>query len=118
MNYIESIEILDTGGGCMVDGVELSNGMYIGISDEIVCLYASKDDFYDGEDALQYFDVCLYEDIKTWPMSFIHSAETYAGMDILTLSNGDQVFISAGTITVAPSTFKLPQGEWISMTAS
>jgi hypothetical protein len=118
MNYIEHVESMHTGGGCFVDGIELSSGHYIGISDDLVCLYRNKEDFWDGEDALQYFDVNLFNDEKTWPFEFIHTAETYAGLDIITLSNGDQVIISVDTITVAPSMFKLPQGTWVPITHS
>lgn len=118
MNHIDSIELLDTGGGCLVDGIRLNNGMFIGISDELVCLYNSIEDFYEGEDAIQYFDVNLSYEQKTWPLAYIHTIEEYAGLDLVTLSNRDQVIISVGTITVAPSMFKLPQGAWVSMSHS
>ena len=113
---------LNTGGGCMVDLLVLDNGYVIGISDELVCLYESMEHWDEGLDAMYCVDInipfklCDYK--QTWPFIYVKHAEEFAGMDVITLINGDQVFISAGTITVAPSTFKLPQGEWISMTAS
>lgn len=38
----------NTGGGFMVDFIELQDGRIIAISDELIALYKSMDDFYEG----------------------------------------------------------------------
>ena len=50
--FIKETYTQHTGGGCMVDFVELKNGKVLGISDELVVLYDSFEDFDNdiGED--------------------------------------------------------------------
>jgi len=47
-NEVNSQELLNTGGGCMVDVYHLSNGKSICISDEIVCVYPNPKAYYDS----------------------------------------------------------------------
>ena len=39
----------NTGGGCLVDFLELDNGLLLAVSDEYVGLYRSVDDLYEGD---------------------------------------------------------------------
>jgi len=48
MEYIKSIETVNTGGGCMVDLIHLHDGRVIGLNDECCVLYASITDCWDG----------------------------------------------------------------------
>jgi hypothetical protein len=50
MLYIQKIETVNTGGGCMVDLLYLHDGRVIGLNDECAVLYESLDSFFnDGE---------------------------------------------------------------------
>lgn len=55
--YIYGLETWNTGGGCMVDVIRLQDGRFLGLSDELVVLYNTEDEFYgvdkDGE-AIDY----------------------------------------------------------------
>jgi hypothetical protein len=48
-HYIKRIFTENTGGGSMVDFVELWDGKILGINDEFVVLYESMKAFYEGE---------------------------------------------------------------------
>jgi hypothetical protein len=48
--FIELIETEMTGGGCMIDFVYLKNGQVLAIDNNLVGLYDSIDDFWDGRD--------------------------------------------------------------------
>tara|TARA_R110000744_G_scaffold143441_1_gene255322 strand:- start:814 stop:1014 length:201 start_codon:yes stop_codon:yes gene_type:complete len=55
--YIKETSTQNTGGNVMVDFVELKNGNVIGISDDCVVLYKSKDWWEGGtESKALYFD--------------------------------------------------------------
>jgi len=57
-DYIKGIFSQDTGGNCIVDFVELKNGMVIGINDECVCVYKDMDAFNEWrEDACKCVDL-------------------------------------------------------------
>jgi hypothetical protein len=47
LNYIDSVFTENTGGGTMVDFVQLKDGRILGINDECVVLYESIDAFYE-----------------------------------------------------------------------
>ena len=47
MNYIKRVFTENTGGGTMVDFVELLDGQILGINDEYVVLYESLEAFYE-----------------------------------------------------------------------
>ena len=47
MNYIKRVFTENTGGGSMVDFVELLDGQILGINDECVVRYESMDAFYE-----------------------------------------------------------------------
>lgn len=49
MNYIIKQESYNTGGGCMVDVLTLSNGKVVCIADESVVLYNSVDDMLEDD---------------------------------------------------------------------
>ena len=50
MEYIQKIDTVNTGGGCMVDLIHLHDGRVIGLNDECAVLYESLDAFFnDGE---------------------------------------------------------------------
>jgi hypothetical protein len=57
MHHITKQESWNTGGGCMVDVLTLSNGKVLCLSDEYVGLYNSLDDMLgdDGEKCLNGF---------------------------------------------------------------
>ena len=40
----------NTGGGCLVDFLELENGLLLAVSDEYVGLYKTVDDLYEGDE--------------------------------------------------------------------
>jgi len=48
LTYIDSVFTENTGGGCVVDFVELKDGRVLGISDEYLCVYESFDKFYEA----------------------------------------------------------------------
>ena len=48
MDNITKYYTENTGGGCLVDFLELENGLILAVSDEYVGLYASKEEFYNG----------------------------------------------------------------------
>lgn len=50
--FIESVYPEDTGGGTIVDIIQLKDGRILGISEECVVLYPSMDAFYDGVDGV------------------------------------------------------------------
>lgn len=50
LNYIKSVFTENTGGGCMVDFIELDTGKIIALTDECVCVYNSIDEFYQCTD--------------------------------------------------------------------
>ena len=47
LNYIKRVFTENTGGGSMVDFVELLDGQILGLNDECVVLYESMDAFYE-----------------------------------------------------------------------
>lgn len=47
--YILSVSSWDSGGGIMLDIVELADGRVLGITDESVVLYPNLDALQDGE---------------------------------------------------------------------
>lgn len=49
MIYVTKTEEHNTGGGCMVDVLTLSNNMVVCISDEYVGLYRSLDDMLEDD---------------------------------------------------------------------
>ena len=44
--YIQKIDTVNTGGGCMVDLITLNDGRVIGLNDECAVLYDNIEDFY------------------------------------------------------------------------
>ena len=48
--FVKRVFTKDTGGGCLVDFVELKTGQIIGLNDECVVLYPNMDAFYTGDD--------------------------------------------------------------------
>lgn len=48
VNYISSVSCWDSGGGNMIDVVELNNGYVLAITDEYVVLYDNIDSLYNG----------------------------------------------------------------------
>ena len=48
--FIKCVSSQNTGGGCMVDFIELHDGRLIGLNDECIVLYPSVDAFYDGDE--------------------------------------------------------------------
>lgn len=56
--FIKKVWTENTGGGCMVDMIELEDGRVIGINEECVVLYESMDQFYEaGSEALPSFTI-------------------------------------------------------------
>jgi len=47
--YVRSVSSWDSGGGIVVDIVELADGRVLGITDESVVLYPNIDALQDGE---------------------------------------------------------------------
>jgi len=47
--FINNIETYNSGGNVMIDAITLKDGRYIVISDEVMCIYGSKEDFENGE---------------------------------------------------------------------
>lgn len=48
MGYIKNSYVENTGGGCLVDVIELENGNVLIVNDEYIGLYKSLDAFYAG----------------------------------------------------------------------
>jgi hypothetical protein len=48
--FIAKVETHQTGGGCYVDFITLSNGQVIAIDNDLIGLYDNYDDFGDGRD--------------------------------------------------------------------
>ncbi|MCK9608833.1 MAG: hypothetical protein M0R33_20530 [Methylomonas sp.] len=49
LEYVRSVSSWDSGGGIVVDVVELADGRVLGITDESVVLYPNMDALQDGE---------------------------------------------------------------------
>jgi hypothetical protein len=47
--FITHTSAFDSGGACPVDFVHLPDGSLLGITDDCVVLYASMEDFLDGD---------------------------------------------------------------------
>lgn len=54
MEYIEKVETIDAGGGCMVDLIYLKDGRVIGLNDECAVLYARPGDFWQPPPDIKY----------------------------------------------------------------
>lgn len=48
--FIKNITTEQTGGGCMIDFITLHNGQVIAIDSDLIGLYESMDEFWDGKD--------------------------------------------------------------------
>ena len=48
--HISKVETVNTGGNCMVDLIHLKDGRILGISDDVVALYRSIEQFEEGID--------------------------------------------------------------------
>ena len=48
LEHIKEISSWDSGGGLSIDIVELKNGRVIGITDESIVLYQSKEELLEG----------------------------------------------------------------------
>lgn len=48
--FIKEIVTEQTGGGCMIDFITLINGQVIAIDNDLIGLYSSMDEFWDGKD--------------------------------------------------------------------
>jgi len=46
--FVQSIETVNTGGNVMNDVITLNNGTVIAISEEIICLYGSREAYEDN----------------------------------------------------------------------
>ncbi len=55
LTYVKDAFTEQTGGGCMVDYIELKNGRVIGITDECVALYPSLKETSGGEDMEHFY---------------------------------------------------------------
>lgn len=53
LHHIKEVFCENTGGGTMVDFIELNDGRIIAINEDAAILYASLDDFYDDFDMWQ-----------------------------------------------------------------
>lgn len=60
---VVKLETVNTGGGCLVDLITLSNGMVLGVNEECVCLYPNEAAFWACEDA-PCIDILKYA--KEW----------------------------------------------------
>ena len=49
-------EVYDSGGGILLVQAIRKDGKFVSIGDECVCLYNSKEDWYDGEDDAEHID--------------------------------------------------------------
>lgn len=47
--YVKSVSSWDSGGGIMIDVIELKDGRVLGITDESVVLYPSMEALEEGE---------------------------------------------------------------------
>lgn len=57
LTFIKKVFTADTGGGTMVDYIELKNGKVIGVTDEVAAAYACYDDTEDGQ-PYAHFALC------------------------------------------------------------
>jgi len=48
--FIKEVKSFDSGGGCIIDYVVLSDGQCLGISDECMVLYSSEDELLDSSE--------------------------------------------------------------------
>ncbi len=48
LSYVKSVSSWDSGGGVMVDLIELKDGRVLGISDEVLILYKNMEDLVSG----------------------------------------------------------------------
>ena len=47
LEFIKKVFCENTGGGTMVDFIELNDGRIVGINEECIVLYSSMDEFYE-----------------------------------------------------------------------
>ncbi len=57
--YIKEVFDMETGGGCVVDFVKLSDGRIVGINDESIVLYEDMNHFTDGRTDMSFKDRCI-----------------------------------------------------------
>ena len=92
MYHITKQETYNTGGGCMVDFLHLSNGKVLCISDEYVGLYNSVDDMLedDGTKCIQGFwtnDITKQFE-ATWGEGYATKETRTITLDDVTKDNG------------------------------
>lgn len=63
-SFIKEIATENTGGGCMVDFVTMTDGRVLSLNDEAIGVYASKEAFYDADDGDKALKFMWLNDVK------------------------------------------------------
>ncbi len=103
-NEVVSLEDQDTGGGCMVDIIHLSNGKSVCISDELIAIYPNAKEFYDGWVTQEIVDNSVVEYISWYELARLKVQQhklmwgTIDG-DSLSAIGGDQEYVTELSLT-------------------
>ncbi len=111
--YIDRVVVEQTGGGCMVDFVELKDGRVVGINDECVVLYPSRDAFYSDE-LFPHFDRPSAATETRGPAdlgTFIRELQVEYPLDLLTLTTGEVLGIDAESICLYADVTRVFSGD-------
>jgi len=57
--FIKEVKSFNSGGGCIIDYVVLSDGQVIGINDECMVLYADEDELIDSSEKEDWDNVTI-----------------------------------------------------------
>lgn len=101
---IKSFSSENTGGGCMVDLVELPDGRVVGISDECIALYPSLDAMYEGDEngAYNFPVISRPVDQAEYPKpargTYVKSITEERELALVVLDNDEVIGIDSGSV--------------------
>ena len=107
-HFIKRIFTENTGGGCMVDFIELPDGRVIGLNDECIVLYPTMQSFYVGDsdgnfDFPTLFLNKLIEATGEPTLGcFINAREDRDSETLLVLTTGEAIRIDSQQVCLYP----------------
>ena len=104
--FVKSIFTENTGGGCMVDFLELHTGQVVGLSDESIVLYPSQTSFYEGDENGNFNEFPVIRRIPNKPALaerpalgiYLVSVQNEYTVDLYTLDTGEVLGIDGESI--------------------
>lgn len=124
-NHIKEIQLLNTGGGCMVDYLILESGKVIGINDECVVGYHCEDDGYgpeffeDSQAGIIYLEEQHQVEADYGESEFVYSINSDILMDegkatpvdVVRLKDGNVVVVSEDKVMLYRSAVLTPNNR-------